>query len=130
VKRYIIRRLLLSIVVVWIVSMLIFLATRIGPDPAYIMAEPGADDSELQDIRQRFGLDKPLPIQYLIFIKRAVRFDFGESLYYGLPVSEIVIDRIPASLLLIGTAKLIALIIGLVGGFWPSEVMADGWTIS
>jgi len=115
-KRYIVRRLLLSLVVVWIVSVLIFLVTRIGPDPAYIIAQPGADESELQAIRQRFGLDKPLPVQYLIFIKRAVRFDFGESLYYGLPVSKMVIDRIPASLLLIGSAKLIALVIGLVGG--------------
>jgi peptide/nickel transport system permease protein len=66
-KRYIVRRLFLSLVVVWVVSVLIFVATRIGPDPAYIIAQPGADESELQSIRKRFGLDQPYPLQYLTF---------------------------------------------------------------
>ena len=101
---------------VWIVSVLIFIATRIGPDPVYILAEPGADEAELQMIRQRFGLDKPLPVQYVVFVSRALQGDFGESLYYGMPVSKILMTHLPASLLLVGAAKLISLVIGLVGG--------------
>ncbi len=115
-KRYIVRRLFLSIVVVWIVSVLIFLAARIGPDPVYMIASPGASEAELQSIRQRFGLDQSLPVQYLNFITRALQGDFGESIYYGLPVSKIVVARLPASLMLVGAAKFISLFIGLAAG--------------
>jgi peptide/nickel transport system permease protein len=115
-KRYIVRRLFLSLIVVWVVSVLIFAATRIGPDPAYIIAQPGADEAELQAIRQRFGLDQPYPLQYLTFVRRALQGDFGESIYYGMPVSKIVVGRLPATLLLIGTAKFISLLIGVVIG--------------
>jgi ABC-type dipeptide/oligopeptide/nickel transport system permease component len=116
VKRYIIRRLLLGVVVVWIVSIIIFLFTRIGPDPVYMIASQGADEAELQSIRKRFGLDQPLPVQYFVFVTRALQGDFGESVYYGFPVSKIVVSRLPASLMLVGTAKFISLCIGLAAG--------------
>ena len=115
-KRYIIRRFLFGIVVIWIVSVMIFLATRIGPDPALMIASPGADEAELSAIRDRFGMNDPLPVQYFIFIKKALQADFGESLYYGLPVAEIVWQRLPASLLLVGTAQIIALGFGILAG--------------
>ena len=115
-KRYIIRRFFLGIVVVWIVSVLIFGATRIGPDPALMIAAPGADEAELNDIRERFGLNEPLPVQYFIFISKAIRADFGESVYYGLPVAEILWQRLPASLILVGTATIIALGFGISAG--------------
>ncbi len=115
-KRYIVRRLLLGIVVVWIVSIIIFAVTRIGPDPVYMIASQGADEAELQSIRKRFGLDQPLPVQYLVYVSRALRGDFGESIYYGVPVSKIVVSRVPASLMLVGAAKFISLCIGLAAG--------------
>jgi ABC-type dipeptide/oligopeptide/nickel transport system permease component len=115
-KRYIIRRFFFGIIVVWIVSVLIFGATRIGPDPALMIAAPGADEAELKDIRDRFGLNEPLPVQYYIFISKALRGDFGESVYYGLPVGEIIWQRLPASLMLVGTATLIALGFGIAAG--------------
>jgi ABC-type dipeptide/oligopeptide/nickel transport system permease component len=116
VKRYIVRRFIFGIVVVWIVSVMIFGATRIGPDPALMIASPGADEAELNAIRDRFGLNEPLPVQYYIFIKKALQADFGESVYYGLPVAEILWQRLPASLMLVGTAKIISLIFGISAG--------------
>jgi ABC-type dipeptide/oligopeptide/nickel transport system permease component len=110
---------------VWIVSILIFIATRIGPDPAYIIAQPGADESELSSIRQRFGLDKTLALQYFIFISRAIRGDFGESSYYGLPVSKIVWNHLLASLVLIISAKIISLSIGIVAGIISARRKGD-----
>ena len=115
-KRYIIRRFIFGIIVVWIVSVMIFLATRIGPDPALMIASPGADEAELKSIRDRFGLNEPLPVQYYIFIKNALQGDFGESIYYGLPVSDIVWQRLPATLMLVGTAKVISLGFGILAG--------------
>jgi peptide/nickel transport system permease protein len=115
-KRYIIRRFLFGIIVIWIVSVMIFSATRIGPDPALMIASPGADEAELNSIRDRFGLNEPLPVQYFIFIKKALQADFGESIYYGMPVAEILWQRLPASLMLVGTAKFISLGFGVLAG--------------
>jgi ABC-type dipeptide/oligopeptide/nickel transport system permease component len=115
-KRYIIRRLLWGIVVMWLVSVIIFLSTRVGSDPVYMMAEPGASKEDLDVLRRRFALDKPLPVQYLIFFSRALRGDFGESLLYTAPVSGILIERLPPTLELIFAAKIISLLIGVTGG--------------
>ncbi len=115
-KRYVIRRLLWGIVVVWVVSILIFLATRASGDPTLMMADPGASEEELDVIRQRYGLDEPLPVQYIFFISRALRGDFGESLFYGVSASEIISERLFATVELVLAAKLISLTIGLVGG--------------
>ena len=114
--RYIVRRVLLGFVVVWIVSVIIFVVSRIGPDPALMIAPPGADEEEIKAIHERFGLEKPWPAQYYIFAKRALHGDFGESIYYGLPVSEIMWQRIPNTILLVGAAQLIALGIGVSAG--------------
>lgn len=114
--RYIIRRLIFGVVVVWIVSVIIFVVSRIGPDPALMIAPPGADEAEIKAIHERFGLDKSWPVQYYIFIKRALQGDFGESIYYGLPVSEIIWQKIPNTILLVVAAQLIALGLGLSAG--------------
>ncbi len=126
-KRYIIRRLLLGVVVVWLVSVIIFLATRIGPDPVLMIAHPNASEKELQEIRKRFDLDKALPIQYLTFVLRALKGDLGDSLYFGMPVSELILKRLPASLELVIAAEILALIIGLLAGVLAARSQG-GWT--
>ena len=115
-KKYIIRRLLWGIVVVWIVSVLIFSATRIGPDPVLMMAEPGADEAYLDGLRKRFALDKPLLVQYVVFVTRALQGDFGVSLYFTVPASELIFERLPASLELVLAAQVISLTIGIFAG--------------
>lgn len=125
-KKYILRRLLLGILVIWIVSILIFLATRVSGDPALLIAPPGASEEELRAIRERFGLEKALPMQYLTFIGRAMKGDFGESIYYGLPVFDIILQRLPASLELVGAAKVISLSIGLLAGVLAAR-RRGGW---
>lgn len=115
-KRYIIRRMLWGIVVVWLVSVLVFLATRASGDPAIMMAAPGASEEELDFIRQRYGLDKPLPVQYVVFLSRALKGDFGKSLFYGVSASEVILDRLDATAALVGTAMAISLAIGVSGG--------------
>jgi ABC-type dipeptide/oligopeptide/nickel transport system permease component len=115
-KKYIIRRMLWGIVVVWLVSVLVFLATRASGDPAIMMAAPGASEEELDFIRQRYGLDKPLPVQYVVFLSRALKGDFGKSLFYGVSASEVILDRLDATAALVGTAMAISLAIGVSGG--------------
>ena len=115
-KRYIIRRMLWGIVVVWLVSVLVFLATRASGDPTIMMAAPGASEEELDFIRKKYGLDKPLPVQYVVFLSRALKGDFGKSLFYGVSASEVILDRLDATAALVGTAMAISLAIGVSGG--------------
>ncbi len=125
-KKYLLRRLILGALVVWVVSIIIFLATRIGGDPALLIAPPGAGEAELQAIRDRFGLNKPLAIQYLTFITRGFQGDFGESLYYGVPAFSLLINRLPPSLELVITAQIFALAIGLSAGILAAR-RKKGW---
>jgi len=115
-KRYIVKRLLLGIVVVFIVSVLIFLATRASGDPVIMMVDPGASEAEMDVIRDRYGLNRPLPVQYAIFILNSLKGDFGESLFQGTSASNLIWERIPATLELLLAATIISLTIGIVGG--------------
>jgi len=115
-KRYIIRRLLWGVLVLLLVSLLIFTATRIGPDPVLMMTEGNVSEEDLNTLRERFGLNKPLPVQYFNFIYKFIHGDFGESLYFGRPAVEVVLKRLPPTFQLVLLAQILALGIGLVAG--------------
>lgn len=115
-KRYIVRRILLGIVVIWVVSVLIFLATRASGDPVIMMADPGAGKEELDVIRERYGLNRSLPVQYALYVVNSLKGDFGQSLFQGTSASLLIWERIPATLELLLAAKIISLTIGILGG--------------
>ena len=85
---YIIRRILYAIVSLVLLSITIFSMVRITGDPAVLMAEPGAKEEDLQAIRREFGLDKPIVLQYFVFVKNLLKGDFGKSIYYRIPRSR------------------------------------------
>jgi peptide/nickel transport system permease protein len=123
---YIIRRVLYSIVSLILLSMMIFCMVRITGDPAVLMAEPGAKEEDLQAIRHEFGLDKPLVVQYYLFVKSMLRGDFGKSIYYRIPALDLYIQRFPASLLLAAVAMTLSLMIGIPVGIF-SAVRINTW---
>jgi ABC-type dipeptide/oligopeptide/nickel transport system permease component len=90
------------------------------------MVEPGASDAYLQTIRKEFGLDKPWPVQYGVFIINMIRGDFGTSIYYREPAFDLYIQRLPASLLLAAVAMSISLLIGIPIGIL-SAVRVNSW---
>src|SRR2546426_542225 len=103
-KKFIVKRLGLALVSLFLLSMTIFLLMRITGDPAVLLAEPGASAADLDAIRKQFGLDQPLWTQYASFITHLVRGDFGQSFYYRTDVFELYLSRLPASLLLASAA--------------------------
>lgn len=107
---------MLGIVVIWVVSVLIFLATRASGDPVIMMADPGAGKEELDVIRERYGLNRSLPVQYALYVVNSLRGDFGQSLFQGTSASLLIWERIPATLELLLAAKIISLTIGILGG--------------
>jgi peptide/nickel transport system permease protein len=117
VLRYIIRRLLQAIPVFIGVTLITFILFFIAPgDPARLIAGQRADTETLARIRSTWGLDKPLPIQYLLFLERIVRLDFGRSFKTNIPVIESIGERLQATAILALFAFLIAILIGVTAG--------------
>jgi peptide/nickel transport system permease protein len=104
----------------------VFGLVRITGDPVVLMAEPGAKEEDLQALRHEFGLDKPIYVQYGVFIAKLMRGDFGKSLYYRVPVLELYLSRLPASIELAGAAMLISIIVGVPIGIF-SAVRVNTW---
>src|SRR4029077_986070 len=127
--QYIIRRLGYSLISLLLLSLTIFLFVRVTGDPTTLLVEPGAPQADIDAIRQRFGLDRPIWVQYWTFRAALLQGDFGRSFYYRTPVLELYLSRLPNSLLLALTAMAFSLILGIptgilaavrVGGWWDS----------
>src|SRR6201985_2826091 len=128
-SRFVLRRLVYSLLSLLRLSLTIFFFVRVTGDPAALLVEPGASDDDIAAIHQQFGLDKPLWVQYGLFMANLFRGDFGRSFYYQTPVADLYIDRLPNSLLLAAVAMAVSLIVGIptgilaavrVGRFWDS----------
>jgi peptide/nickel transport system permease protein len=126
-KRFIVKRLGLAIVSLFLLSVTIFLLMRVTGDPAVLLAEPGASAADLDAIRQQFGLDQPLWWQYVSFITHLFRGDFGQSFYYRTDVFELYLSRLPASLLLAAAAMAFSLIVGIPTGIIAAVRVNQWW---
>jgi peptide/nickel transport system permease protein len=115
--RYALRRILVALPMLLAVTVLTFLLVRLAPgDPAYLLGGEGGSPAYYAMIRQKFGLDRPLPEQLVRYLTHVVRGDLGRSLQQGRPVLELIWERVPATLLLAGTAFLIATVAGVLLG--------------
>ena len=112
-QRYIVRRVGEAILALFALSIIIFLMVRMTGDPALLMLPPDAGADALVDIRHSMGLDKPLVTQYGLFIRDYAKGSFGDSLRSKTPVSELIKDRLPNSLKLVGAAAVIVLLISI-----------------
>ena len=116
---FIAQRLIKAVVVLLAIVVLNFCLIRAAPgDPALVMAgEAGASDEKfIAQLREQFGLDQPLPVQLFIYVKGVVTFDLGFSFRQQMPVSKLILDRLPATLLLTGAAFAISLALGVLFG--------------
>ena len=117
--RFLFGRLVKAALVLLAVLVLNFFLIHAAPgDPAAVMAgEAGAaDEIFIQQLRERFGLDQPLHVQLWIYLSGVVTLDFGYSYRQQMPVLDLIMDRLPATLLLTGTAFVISLIMGVAAG--------------
>ncbi|MDQ6601318.1 MAG: ABC transporter permease, partial [Chloroflexota bacterium] len=114
---YIIRRLIQSVGLVFGVSIIVFVLVRLIPgDPARSMLSESASVEQVAAMRQQLGLDRPIPAQYLIFLGQALRGDLGRSLFYGEPTVTVLLDHLPATLLLAAVALAFALVVAVPMG--------------
>jgi len=111
---YVLRKLGISLFTLLIASMVVFVGVRALPgDTALAMSSETSDPHVLAVIRQEYGLDKPIPVQYGLWIWHVIQGDLGKSAQTGLSVSSALAQRLPVTLELAGLSLLIALLIGL-----------------
>ena len=117
VTRLLLRRALLAVPLVFAVVALTFFFIRLAPgDPAQILAGDAPTAEFLAQVRAEYGLDRPVWTQFLAFLGKALTGDFGTSLYTKQPVFTVILERFPATVLMTGTAMIVASIIGILVG--------------
>jgi peptide/nickel transport system permease protein len=130
VTSYITRRLLFSVFVLWGALTVVFLTVRAVPgDPAQMMLGTDATAAEVQALRDKLGLNRPLLVQYVAYLFQAVRLDLGESIRMAQPVAALVAERVPVTGKLALTAIAIAILVsfplGIVAAVKPGGLL-DG----
>lgn len=119
------------LVVLWLVSVLVFLALRLTPgDPAVLLLGPQAGRADaaetLAQLRIEMGLDRPWIVQYGIWLSAMLSGDFGESARSGVAVTTLIVDALPPTLWLIALAVLISVPLSIVVGTWAAY-RGRGW---
>ena len=119
-QRYIIGRILQSIVSIIVVSMVVFALVRLSGDPIQIMMPAEASKADIELMRASLGLDRPWPVQYWRFISRVVQGDFGKSVRFRRPALDLIAERYAATLELGGLAVLVVIAVALPVGVYSA----------
>lgn len=129
---YLLGRIAKAFVVLFAIATMNFFLIRAAPgDPASVMAgEAGAaDEVFVAQLREQFGLDLPMPEQLWIYLSGIAQMDLGFSYRQGRPVLELILERLPATLLLTGSAFAISLLLGVMLGIFSAR-RAGRWSDS
>ena len=116
---YLLGRIIATIPVVVLISLLVFLLIHAAPgDPADLLLSDEASAADIAEARRRWGLDQPIYVQYLRFLANIASGDFGTSFKYSDPVISLIGERLPATIELAIASLLIAILIGIPLGVW------------
>jgi peptide/nickel transport system permease protein len=128
VAEFLIQRGFISLVTLFLITVIVFTGVRMIPgDPARVMAGTEADESGLEEIRQKYGLRDPVPVQYLRWLALALRGDLGESIRTRDSVLRLVGQKLPITLQLAGYALLVALLIAIPVGVLAAVRRNTAW---
>ena len=121
--RYIIKRILSGIFTIWITTMAVTLLIHLVPgDPVQIMfaQSQSTTPEQLEQIRHQLGLDRPIYEQYIMYMGRVVRGDFGTTIRGNQPVLDLLLGRLPNTLLLAFSSLVITILVGVTAGFFAA----------
>jgi len=110
---YVLKRLAVAILVAITVSLITFSMIYLSGDPAVALAGETATEADIENIRRYYGYDRPIMVQYLDWLYRAVQGDFGQSHYLKKPVAEVIFERLPTTMLLGFCALVFALTLSI-----------------
>ena len=124
----IIRRLMQSMIVVVVMSLIVFVGVSSIGDPTYMFVSPDATAAEIARVRESFGFDRPIWERYLLFVQGALSGDLGNSYVFNQPAMQLILDRMPATLELAFAALFLAVVLGiplgLYAGLYPDSPFA------
>lgn len=127
-QRYIIRRVAQGLLAVVVISVVVFALARVSGDPTLVLLPDEASEEQIANTRAEWGLDKPLHVQYWVWVNRLSRGDLGNSFKWaGTPASELILERLPATLQLSLFALLISGLIALPIGVLVAVKKDSGW---
>jgi len=114
---FVIKRLVRSVTLLFLVVIITFILIHTAPgDPTYVLVGEVSDEEFVRSMRAKFGLDRPLHEQLIIYVSNLIRGDLGYSYHKAQPVASLILGRIPATLLLVSTAMILAVLIGIILG--------------
>ncbi|MDC7125194.1 MAG: ABC transporter permease [Spirochaetales bacterium] len=111
--KFILRRLIQSLVTIVIIVSVVFLVLNLSGDPIRMIASPTASEADLAQLRSAYGLDKPLAVRYVNYLSKVAHLEFGESLRTQQEALQMVLKRLPATLVLAFSALVLATIVGI-----------------
>lgn len=123
---YFAKRSFVALLVAITVSVISFMLLHLSGDLAQALAGPSATASDVAQVRKAYGLDRPLPVQYLNWANKALHGDFGESFFLHERVSDMIVERLPITMTLGISALIIALIVSIPLGILAA-VHANTW---
>jgi peptide/nickel transport system permease protein len=125
--RFLLRRLLMTVLVVAVTSVVAFSLVHLSGDPAAAMAGEGASPADVESVRKTYGFDRPLPEQYLTWLKRVFEGDFGRSHYLRASVAQVLADHAPITITLgalaIAFAVLLSIPLGVLAALYPNTLV-------
>ncbi|MDE0030846.1 MAG: ABC transporter permease [Deltaproteobacteria bacterium] len=122
------RRIIGAVPVLIGMSFLVFLLMQLAPgDPVTLLLGEDAEPHEIEEVTREWGLDQPIIVQYWQFVSQAVQGNFGESMRYGEPVTQLVVERLPATVELALASLLVAIIIALPIGVYSAIKHNSMW---
>jgi len=131
VLEFLAQRAAISVVTLFVISLVVFTGVRMIPgDPARVLAGTDADTAGLEEIREKYGLKDPIPVQYLRWIGLALSGDLGESIRTRQPVTWTVAKKLPITLELACLSLLIALAIAIPAGVLAAVKRNSGWDVA
>jgi len=119
--KFILKRLTQMVVVLLIVSFIVFFMTSIIGNPVYNMVPETATQEQVDHVIRQLGLDKPLPVQYLIFLKNALNGEFGRSYKYNRPALGLILERFPATMEIVFVAMTLTIVLGISLGVYAGS---------
>lgn len=126
-SRYIVRRLTHGAIVLLVITVLTFGLLHLGGDPVSLMAPDYFSEQDVVDLQQKMGLDQPFHIQYLKYMQNLMQGDLGTSFMQRRPALPIVLDRLPATMLLATTSLLLTVVIAIPLGILGAIKRGSVW---
>src|SRR5215510_4900268 len=118
--RYLVGRALQTLLSMLVVISIVFVLTRLSGNPVHLLLDVNASERDQQILMHHLGLDRPLPVQYGIYVKNIFMGDFGSSVLTHRPVTEHIWERLPATVELVLVAMFLSVLIGVPLGMYSA----------